>query len=393
MKNQDLDRMIKLLKDNKEKFIVILKEIFEENKITKDNKIILDNKLLQELFLIRHVSDKNNEGFYYTFDLSKDMNYLYERIDFSQCNFSQFTYNKLLIRDQQDLDLMADYNITLFTDRLFKKDLHYLRLKGINVVGNFDGFNVRGTNFKGVRGGCLNPKKVFNKDLTEAILEDVFIKDGDLDDCIINGTNFEGAKGGMIRLHPQKVKYKDLSSAILAGVYIEGSLDGCDINRTCFRDYQGFAELNPQNIKDKKMIGTNLSGVKITGSFDGCYIYMVNFKGSVGAKIDFEKLDIDEDWGLNCNFADVEIYNWEDGAILTHYVDIVHKKEYERSNFDGANFIYNFFTKNKIDKYKKLPQLASASFINEDEKLENDIRNVFSKEICNSQDKKLVLKK
>ena len=393
MKNQDLDKMLKLLKDNKEKFIVILKEIFEENKITKDNKIILDNKLLQELFLIRHVSDKNNEGFYYTFDLSKDMNYLYERIDFSQCNFSQFTYNKLLIRDQQDLDLMADYNITLFTDRLFKKDLHYLRLKGINVVGNFDGFNVRGTNFKGVRGGCLNPKKVFNKDLTEAILEDVFIKDGDLDDCIINGTNFEGAKGGMIRLHPQKVKYKDLSSAILAGVYIEGSLDGCDINRTCFRDYQGFAELNPQNIKDKKMIGTNLSGVKITGSFDGCYIYMVNFKGSVGAKIDFKKLDIDEDWGLNCNFADVEIYNWEDGAILTHYVDIVHKKEYERSNFDGANFIYNFFTKNKIDKYKKLPQLASASFINEDEKLENDIRNVFSKEICNSQDKKLVLKK
>ena len=393
MKNQDLGKMIKLLKDNKEKFIVILKEIFEENKITKDNKIILDNKLLQELFLIRHVSDKNNEGFYYTFDLSKDMNYLYERIDFSQCNFSQFTYNKLLIRDQQDLDLMADYNITLFTDRLFKKDLHYLRLKGINVVGNFDGFNVRGTNFKGVRGGCLNPKKVFNKDLTEAILEDVFIKDGDLDDCIINGTNFEGAKGGMIRLHPQKVKYKDLSSAILAGVYIEGSLDGCDINRTCFRDYQGFAELNPQNIKDKKMIGTNLSGVKITGSFDDCYIYMVNFKGSIGAKIDFEKLDIDEDWGLNCNFADVEIYNWEDGAILTHYVDIVHKKEYERSNFDGANFIYNFFTKNKIDKYKKLPQLASASFINEDEKLENDIRNVFSKEICNSQDKKLVLKK
>lgn len=393
MKNQDLDKMIKLLKNNREKFIVILKEIFEENKITKDNKIILDNKLLQELFLIRHVSDKNNEGFYYTFDLSKDMNYLYERIDFSQCNFSQFTYNKLLIRDQQDLDLMADYNITLFTDRLFKKDLHYLRLKGINVVGNFDGFNVRGTNFKGVRGGCLNPKKVFNKDLTEAILEDVFIKDGDLDDCIINGTNFEGAKGGMIRLHPQKVKYKDLSSAILAGVYIEGSLDGCDINRTCFRDYQGFAELNPQNIKDKKMIGTNLSGVKINGSFDGCYIYMVNFKGSIGAKIDFEKLDIDEDWGLNCNFADVEIYNWEDGAILTHYVDIVHKKEYERSNFDGANFIYNFFTKNKIDKYKKLPQLASASFINEDEKLENDIRNVFSKEICNSQDKKLVLKK
>ena len=393
MKNQDLGKMIKLLKNNREKFIVILKEIFEENKITKDNKIILDSKLLQELFLIRHVSDKNNEGFYYTFDLSKDMNYLYERIDFSQCNFSQFTYNKLLIRDQQDLDLMADYNITLFTDRLFKKDLHYLRLKGINVVGNFDGFNVRGTNFKGVRGGCLNPKKVFNKDLTEAILEDVFIKDGDLDDCIINGTNFEGAKGGMIRLHPQKVKYKDLSSAILAGVYIEGSLDGCDINRTCFRDYQGFAELNPQNIKDKKMIGTNLSGVKITGSFDGCYIYMVNFKGSVGAKIDFKKLDIDEDWGLNCNFADVEIYNWEDGAILTHYVDIVHKKEYERSNFDGANFIYNFFTKNKIDKYKKLPQLASASFINEDEKLENDIRNVFSKEICNSQDKKLVLKK
>ena len=47
----------------------------------------------------------------------------------------------------------------------------------------------------------------------------------------------------------------------------------------------------------------------------------------------------------------------------------------------------------QIDKYKKLPQLASASFINEDEKLENDIRNVFSKEICNSQDKKLVLKK
>ena len=93
------------------------------------------------------------------------------------------------------------------------------------------------------------------------------------------------------------------------------------------------------------------------------------------------------------NFADAEIYNWEDGTIFTHYVDLTFQREYERSNFDGANFIYNTFTKNKIDKYKKLPQLASANFINEDEKLETDIRNVFSKEICNSQDKKLVLKK
>ena len=39
MKNQDLDKMIKLLKNNREKFIVILKEIFEENKITKNNKM------------------------------------------------------------------------------------------------------------------------------------------------------------------------------------------------------------------------------------------------------------------------------------------------------------------------------------------------------------------
>ena len=387
MKNQDLDKMLKLLKNNREKFIVILKEIFEENKITKDNKIILDNKLLQELFLISHVSEKNNEEVYYTFDLNEDMNYLYERID-----FSQFIYDKLLIRDQRDLDLMADYNITLFTDRLLKKDLHNLRLKGINVVGNFDGFDVREINFTGVRGGFLNPKKVLNKNLTEAVLCDVYIKDGDLDDCIINATNFKGAKG-LIILHPQKVKNKDLSGAILAGVHINGSFNGCNINNTDFSNYKGFAELHPQNIFGKTMFGTNLSGVKINGSFDGCRIYSVNFKESIGAKIDFEKLDIDEDWGLNCNFADAEIYNWEDGAILTHYVDIVHKKEYERSNFDGANFIYNFFTKNKIDKYKKLPQLASASFINEDEKLENDIRNVFSKEICNSQDKKLVLKK
>ena len=343
---------------------------------------------MQELFLISHVSDKNNKEVYYTFDLNEDMNYLYERID-----FSQFIYDKLLIRDQQELDLMADYNITLFTDRLFKKDLHNLRLKGINVVGNFDGFNVRGTNFTGVRGGCLNPKKVLNKNLTEAILEDVFIEDGDLDDCIINGTNFKGAKGGMIRLNPQRIKNKDLSGAILAGVHINGSFNGCNINNTDFSNYKGFAELHPQNIFGKTMFGTNLSGVKINGSFDGCRIYSVNFKGSIGAKIDFEKLVIDEDWGLKCNFADVEIYNWEDGAILTHYVDIINQREYELSNFDGANFIYNTFTKNKIDKYKKLPQLASANFINEDEKLETDIRNVFSKEICNSQDKKLVLKK
>lgn len=388
MKNQDLDKMIKLLKNNREKFIVILKEIFEENKITKDNKIILDNKLLQELFLISHVSDKNNEEVYYTFDLNEAMNYFYARID-----FSQFIYDKLLIRGQQDLDLMTDYNITLFTDRLLKKDLHNLRLKGINVVGNFDGFDVREINFTGVRGGCLNPKKVLNKNLTEAILCDVFIEDGDLDDCIINGTNFKGAKGGMIRLNPQRIKNKDLSGAILAGVHINGSFNGCNINNTDFSNYQGFAELNPQNIKDKKMIGTNLSGVKINGSFDGCRIYSVNFKESIGAKIDFEKLDIDEDWGLHCNFADAEIYNWEDGTIFTHYVDLTFQREYERSNFDGANFIYNTFTKNKIDKYKKLPQLASANFINEDEKLETDIRNVFSKEICNSQAKKLVLKK
>lgn len=385
MKEADLDRMIKLLKDDKEKFIVILKEIFKENKITKDNKIILDNKLLQELFLIRH-SDKNNEEVYYTFNLNLNLNYLYERID-----FSQFTYDKLLIRNQHDLDWMADYNITLFTNRLLKKDLHDLKLKGINVVGNFDGFDVRKTNFKGVRGGFINPKKVLDKDLTGAILCDVYINDCDLDDCIIKGTNFKGAKGGLIILHPQKVKDQDLSYAVLAGVHIDGSFNGCNINYTDFSNCKGFAEIHPQNIFCKTMIGTNLFGVKINGSFDSCRIYSVNFKGSIGAKIDFKKLDIDEDRGLNCNFADAEIYNWEDGKILNHKVIFAY--EYDRSNFAGANFIYNTLTKNKIDQYKKLSQLAYANFINEDEELENDIRNVFSKEISNYKDKKLVLKK
>lgn len=385
MTKADLDRMMKLLKGDREKFIIILKEIFKENKITEDNKIILDNKLLQELFLIKKVSDENNEEVYYTFDLNEDMIYLYERID-----FSQFTYDKLLIWCQRDLDLMAQYNITLYTDRLFRKDLSGVKLKGVRVVGNFDGFVVKEMDFTGIIGGELSPKKVYEKDLTGAILCDIYI-DSDLDDCIIKCTNFKGVKGSVV-LHPQKVRDKNLSGATLADVYIDGSLDGCDITYTNFSDYKGVVELNPQNIKDKKMIATKLSGVNINGSFDGCYIYSVNFKGSKGAKIDLKKINIDAEWGLNCNFADAKIYNWEDGIILDHET-VKWQREYDRSKFDKANLIYNILTKNKVNKYKNLPQLASANFVNEDEKLENDIRNVFSKEICNSQEKKLVLKK
>lgn len=376
MKEKDVLEMINLIKEDREKFVTVLKEIFEENKIAKDLKIKLNNELLTQLFLKKIYPEE-----YYEFRKDDNLMLLYKYID-----FIDFSYDKLFIKSQKDLDLMAEYKIPLYTSAIFEKDLRSKKLKDVYVIGNFDDFKVSGTDFTGIKGSsALNPKKVFEKNISRATICDVYVN-SDLDDCCIENTNFKGYKGKII-LHPQKTK--NMKGAILDGVYIDGNLDGCDITHTNFKGYKGKVTLNPQNIKKKEIIGTKLSNVVIMGSFDGCYIYSVDFQGSVGAQIDLKKLNIDSDWGLKCNFKDASIYNWEDGEIINNYYCYQRGYEYEFSNFDGARFVYNTLTKKYVKEFINEPQFKNVSFVNINKSFEKNIRDILTPEIRNQKVRKL----
>lgn len=52
MKENNIEKIVEFVKSKKEKIIIVLKEIFKEQNISKDNKIKLDNRFLKELFLI-----------------------------------------------------------------------------------------------------------------------------------------------------------------------------------------------------------------------------------------------------------------------------------------------------------------------------------------------------
>ena len=50
MKENNIEKIVEFVKSKKEKIIIVLKEIFKEQNISKDNKIKLDNRFLKELF-------------------------------------------------------------------------------------------------------------------------------------------------------------------------------------------------------------------------------------------------------------------------------------------------------------------------------------------------------
>ena len=366
MKEKDIEKILGYLRDEREKFIIVLNEIFKEQNISKDNKIRLDNRILKELFL-------KKSDYYYSFDFDNNLFELYECI-----SFDDFIYDKLYI-SQKALDLMAKYNIKFYTDKISNKDISNLKLKGVYVEGNFNDFVISEADFTGVKGkAIINPQKIAYKSLFKATLSDAHIE-GSFEDCYIMGTNFKNAKGE-IRVNPQLIREKDLTRAVLDGVYIDGSFDGCIINNTNFENHKGKAVIDPQTIEKKEFIGTVFSGVNFIGSFDGCTLYQVDFTNSTGACINLNKIIGEKNWGINSNFRDAKLYNFE-GAVLYNYVANRFNSEMEISNFSGATLVYTTETKHMINEFKENPNFKEAIFVNEDEKLETDIRNVFEEEI------------
>lgn len=366
MKENEIEKMLSYLRREKKKFIIVLKGIFKEQNISKDNKIKLDNRILKELFL------KKANG-YYSFDYDTSLDELYERI-----LFDDFIYDKLYI-SQKTLDLMAKYNIKFYTDKIFNKDISNLKLKGVYVEGNFDDFNINGSDFTGVKGkAIINPQKVKNKSLYDVILSDAYI-DGSFEDCYILGANFKNAKGE-IRINPQVIGDKNLLRAVLDGVYIDGSFDDCMINQTNFTNHKGKVTINPQKICKKSFSGTVFSGVNFIGSFNGCKLYKVDFTNSIGANINLNEIVGDKYWGINSNFKDAKLYGFE-GPTLHNYIETEFKSEMELSRFRGATLVYQLETKHLINEYEKNPNLKDAIFVYEDEQLESDIKNVFEEEI------------
>lgn len=366
MKEKDIKKILGYLRDEKQKIIIVLKEIFKEQNISKDNKIKLDNRILKELFL-------KKSDYYYSFDFDNNLFELYECI-----SFDDFIYDKLYI-SQKALDLMAKYNIKFYTDKISNKDISNLKLKGVYVEGNFNDFVISEADFTGVKGkAIINPQKIKYKSFYSVKLSDAYI-DGSFEDCYILGANFKNAKGEII-INPQLIKNKDLSSTVLDGVYIDGSFDGCIINHTNFENHKGKAIINPQTIENKELTYTAFSGVHFTGSFEGCKLYKVDFTNSIGACINLNKIIGEKDWGINSNFKDTKLYNFE-RSVLYNYVENRFKSEMEISKFSGATLVYTTETKHMINEFKENPNFKEAIFVNEDEELETDIRNVFEEEI------------
>ncbi len=114
-------------------------------------------------------------------------------------------------------------------------------------------------------------------DIDKEILQDILFEDNEFaipnnlwklldlsnvsfDGVDIQGANFKGSKGG--RVNPQTVLNKNLFDTILTNVEITGSLDGVNVEKADFTGSNGVL-MNFEEAEAAKEVGANLTDVRI----------------------------------------------------------------------------------------------------------------------------------
>ena len=296
-------KLINHLKSNRVEFLKrLLKEIEERD----CEKVVFHKDFLHLLLLKESTVDNsdNNDNEYSEckedfFDLK--CSYTLEKI----CNyldFSNLEYKNLELSNS-NLNFLKQYNIPIYLDGIYHKDLSLLDLENLVFIGSFDNCKLNHTKFKNNKDQYgkrikINPQKIKDKKISSCSFEDVefignfdgvnFIPCGSEETSIKNCTN--------VIINPQNLYNKDLSSCYFDGVEFTGNFDDCNIYKIAIINSKN-AKINPQKVHDKDLFACYFDGVEFTGNFDNCCITSIKIKNSKGVKINPQKIkDRDLRW-------------------------------------------------------------------------------------------------
>ena len=286
---------------NLEKLIEVLDNLEDDEYITLTNPNII----------FKEIEVKEGKV-YKEFAIAKR---LLKKIDFSNVSF-----DNVCIRG---LNFTGYMGVKINPQRVYNKDLRGCTFSGVEFVGSFDYTYMYDTNFAGSKGVRIDPQRVYKKDLRGCTFFGVkFI--GPFDGAKISRANFTGSKGALIS--PQKIYYRDFRFCVLSGIIfipedygmrsvfsIIGEFDGAYLFKTNFTGSMG-ARINPQKVIKRDLSGCIFSGVEFDGSFDGANISKTNFTGSRGAIINPQTV-INKDLS-GCTFSGVEFVGSFDGMKL-----------------------------------------------------------------------------
>ncbi len=235
-------------------------------------------------------------------------------------DYSNISFDNVCIRG---LNFTGYMGVKIDPQKVYKQDLRGCTFSGVEFDGSFDYTYMYDTNFAGSKGVRIDPQRVYKKDLRGCTFFGVkFI--GPFDGAKISRANFTGSKGALIS--PQKIYYRDFRFCVLSGVIfipedygmrsvfnIIGKFDGAYLFKTNFTGSMG-ARINPQKVIKRDLSGCIFSGVEFDGSFDGANISKTNFTGSRGAIINPQTV-INKDLS-GCTFSGVEFVGSFDGMKL-----------------------------------------------------------------------------
>lgn len=278
---------------------------------------------------------------------------------------------------------MREHGIILYPQDIYDKEARYCKFKDIIIEGNFDGWDIEGANFEGCKGTpIINPEKL-NGYFDGVNAAGVTIIGG-CNDVLITGTSFENAiidKDFFI--DPQKIRYKSLANTKLAGVTIKGSFDGVKIYRTNFKGSNVLNPINLDTIKTEnngKLVGNNFNGITFEGELSRFDLIENAFNNSTGAVIDFSKND--NGLSRNNDLTDVIFKNINEANEEFLFAS------FKNNNIVDAVIIYDAYNAEKEiawynsylqkDQSYKIPK----KIINQDELLENEIKEIFKDEIA-----------
>ncbi len=286
---------------NLEKLIEVLDSLEDDEYITLTNPNIIFKEIEVE-----------DGKVYKEFAIPKR---LLKKIDYSNISF-----DNVCIRG---LNFTGYMGVKIDPQKVYKQDLRGCTFSGVEFDGSFDYTYMYDTNFAGSKGVRIDPQRVYKKDLRGCTFFGVkFI--GPFDGAKISRANFTGSKGALIS--PQKIYYRDFRFCVLSGVIfipedygmrsvfsIIGEFDGAYLFKTNFTGSMG-ARINPQKVIKRDLSGCIFSGVEFDGSFDGANIFKTNFTGSRGAIINPQTV-INKDLS-GCIFSGVEFIGSFDGMKL-----------------------------------------------------------------------------
>ena len=394
MTNLNIEKLIKLLKEDRKRILTILLEIFEK----VNGRLKVPNELLKEIFLENTYIKTNGEKHDITKLRCDDLTMqLYKYFD-----FSKFTYSNLCViyntnnpnNNQTTLQIMRDNNIIFYTDKIYNKDCNSAIFKGIIIQGNFDNWKIENTDFENCFGNpIIHPECLLDKSLYGVKLADTYIS-GNCDDVLVESASFKGAHidKDNFRFTPQKVKKASLRNSILSGVPINGNLDDVYVCNTNFTDYVGNVVFNCDAWTLEELLGNTFAGVYFSGSFDKkVKLKRNNFTESLNLIIDCSTINTRE--SRDNIFTDVTFRNLSKSS--TYFCNmqrqLLELKEYTNNIFTNSIISYDALNKKdelkyyedicKKSRYIEKTGLKDVMLENEDFELEEEIKSIIIPEI------------